>query len=242
MLIVMGIIALLMVLVAPAFTNLKSAGDVTDAAYTVKGMLDTARTYAQANNTYTWIGFYEENTTASTPTNSAPPYLGKGRVLLAIVASKDGTKIYEDTDPVASLPSSRITQIGKLVTIDNIHVTDIGNPSPTPNPTPVPDTLPARPATPYTDGSPLDHFNRINSDSSDTTRFTFATQNYTFYKTIRFNPLGEANINSTYSLKHAAEIGLVQTHGNTTPTSPYTGNVVAIQFTGVGGSIKIYRR
>ncbi|HZS57149.1 MAG TPA: prepilin-type N-terminal cleavage/methylation domain-containing protein [Bryobacteraceae bacterium] len=56
LLIVISIIALLMVLIAPAFTNLKSAGDVTSAAYTIKGVLDTARTYAKANNTYTWLG------------------------------------------------------------------------------------------------------------------------------------------------------------------------------------------
>src|SRR6266567_448737 len=61
MLVVMGIIAILMVLVAPAFTSLKSAGDVTGAAYTVKGALDQARTYAMANNTYTWVGFFEED-------------------------------------------------------------------------------------------------------------------------------------------------------------------------------------
>ena len=56
----MGIIALLMVLVAPAFTSIKSGTDVTSAAYTIKGALDTARTYAKANNTYTWVGFFEE--------------------------------------------------------------------------------------------------------------------------------------------------------------------------------------
>ena len=81
LLIVIGIIALLLVLIAPAFTTLKSAGDVTSAAYTIKGVLDTARTYAKANNTYTWVGFYEENTSAATPTNNTPPYPGKGRVL-----------------------------------------------------------------------------------------------------------------------------------------------------------------
>ena len=48
----MGIIALLMVLVAPAFTTIKSGTDVTSAAYTIKGVLDNARTYAKANNTY----------------------------------------------------------------------------------------------------------------------------------------------------------------------------------------------
>lgn len=46
LLIVVGIIAILMVLIAPAFTSLKSAGDVTNAAYTIKGVLETARTKA----------------------------------------------------------------------------------------------------------------------------------------------------------------------------------------------------
>src|SRR6266545_5474178 len=43
LLVVMGIIAILMVLIAPAFTTIKSAGDVTGAAYTIKGVFDTAR-------------------------------------------------------------------------------------------------------------------------------------------------------------------------------------------------------
>ena len=61
MLIVVGIIGLLLVLIAPAFTTIKGGTDVTSAAYTIKGVLDTARTYAKANNTYTWVGFYEED-------------------------------------------------------------------------------------------------------------------------------------------------------------------------------------
>src|SRR6266480_8137311 len=76
MLVVMGIIAILMVLLAPAFTSIKSAGDVTGAADTVKGVLDQARTYAKANNTYTWVGFYEED--VSTPSTN-PPTPGIGR-------------------------------------------------------------------------------------------------------------------------------------------------------------------
>ena len=138
------------------------------------------------------------------------------------------------------MPSGRITAVGKLVRIEGIHLTDLGNPSPTPNPTPIPDTLLARPYIPYTDGAPFDHFNRISSDSADATLFTFASQNYTFYKTVRFNPRGEANINSTYSLKHLGEIGIKPTHG--TAVDANNPNAVAIQFGGVGGDVKIYRR
>jgi len=41
LLIVVGIVALLMVLIAPAFTYIKGGTDVTSAAYTIKGVLDT---------------------------------------------------------------------------------------------------------------------------------------------------------------------------------------------------------
>ena len=67
LMVVVSIIAILMVLVVPAFTNLKSAGDVTSAAYAIKSVLDTARTYAKANNTYTWVGFFEEDISSTTP-------------------------------------------------------------------------------------------------------------------------------------------------------------------------------
>src|SRR5438477_9063221 len=92
MLVVMGIIAILMVLVAPAFTTIKSGTDATSAAYTIKGILDQARTYAMANNTYTWVGFYEEN--VSNPTSPNPDAPAIGRLIMSIVASKDGTEVY----------------------------------------------------------------------------------------------------------------------------------------------------
>src|SRR5258708_5747555 len=82
LLVVVGIIAVLMVLIAPAFTSLKSGGDVTSAAYTIKGVLDTARTYAKANNTYTWVGFFEENVSNPSSPNSDLPKVG--RIVMSI--------------------------------------------------------------------------------------------------------------------------------------------------------------
>src|SRR5206468_6411776 len=78
LLIVVGIIGLLLVLIAPAFTTIKGGTDVTSAAYTIKGVLDTARTYAKANNTYTWVGF-----TGSIGPNA--PQNISGQVKVAIV-------------------------------------------------------------------------------------------------------------------------------------------------------------
>ena len=50
-----------------------------------------------------------------------------------------------------------------------------------------------------------------------------------------------------YNVKPIVEIGLIQTHGNVVPAPTpsagnYAGNVVAIQITGFGGSVKLYRR
>jgi type II secretory pathway pseudopilin PulG len=250
LMVVIAIIIIVAAFIAPAFTNLKSAGDVTDAAYTIKGVLEQARNYAMANNTYTWVGFYEEATTAATPTNAPPPYPGKGRLLLATVASKDGTTSCQDPNSTTGnripLTASLITQVGKLVRIENIHMTDIGAPaSPTPSPTPGASSLDARSALPYTSpNASLAYQSRINSDDThapdNQTLYPFVAQGYTFYKTIRYNPRGEASINSTYTLRNPAEIGLRPTHGTVVDSN--NPNVIAIQFTGVGGNLKIYRR
>ena len=241
---------MLMVFAVPAFINLKGSSDIATAAETVAGTLAQARTHAIANNTYTWVGFYEEAASATSPTPMRPPYPGKGRLVLAVVRSLDGTPIFDSSDPAAVLPASRIAQVGKLARIENVHITDIGAPpSPTPNPNPLPNSLGARSDLPYTyaAGINADHFNRTSSDSADTTQFWFVAQGYTFYKTVRFTPRGEANLNSTYSLKVVAELGIVPTHGDVAPTPPasgggYTCNIVAIQFSGAGGNFRIYRQ
>src|SRR5436309_4426729 len=130
----MGIIALLMVLVAPAFTSIKSGTDVTSSAYTIKGVLDTARTYAKANNTYTWVGFFEEDVSQPSTT---PATTGPGRVVMSIVASNDGTILY--TIPLggpfaldASPNPTALIQVSKLVKIDNRHLKTFSAPMSTP--------------------------------------------------------------------------------------------------------------
>src|SRR4029450_12625300 len=104
-----------MVVVAPAFTSIKSGTDVTSAAYTVKGVLDTARTYAKANTTSPWVAFFEED--VSQPSTN-PATAGTGRIVMSIVASKDGTPIY-DPNNLAAIDPTKLTQVGKLTKIEN---------------------------------------------------------------------------------------------------------------------------
>ena len=122
LLIVVGIIATLLVLMAPAFTYIKGGTDVTSAAYTIKGVLDTARTYAKANNTYTWVGFFEEDVSSTTPGTA-----GIGRAVMSIVASKDGTNLGADPSSSATgtnnwIDPTLLTQVTKLIKIDNVHL------------------------------------------------------------------------------------------------------------------------
>src|SRR5262249_16773049 len=107
LLIVVGVIGLLLLLITPTFTTIKGGTDVTSAAYTFKGVLDTARTYAKANNTYTWVGFFEENATN-------PGTAGFGRVVISIVASQNGTKIYDPSNLASQNLTTGLTQVGKL--------------------------------------------------------------------------------------------------------------------------------
>jgi len=134
LLVVIGIIILGSALLVPAFTNLKTSGDITNSAYAIVGVLEQGRNYAMANNTYVWVGFYEESPGSTVPTSATPAYPGRGRLVLATVASRDGTKIFENADPIASLPGTRIKQIGKISKIEGLHLTDIGAPPSSPSP------------------------------------------------------------------------------------------------------------
>lgn len=255
MLIVVAIVGLLLVLIAPAFTTIRSGADATSAAYTIKGVLDTARTYAKANNTYTWVGFYEEDASQAS-TNQATP--GNGRIVMSIVASKDGTKVYDSNS--TSIDPTRLIQVGKLVKIDNLHLPLFAIGSGTGDSFETRPQLTCDPVACYN----YSRFGEINAAVPNTAPYTnsqfpfwypvsAASQSqaqYYFQKTLQFSPTGECRINSTYNVRIAIEVGLLQTHGIVVPppiggsgsTLIYAGNVAAVQITGFGGNVKIYRR
>jgi type II secretory pathway pseudopilin PulG len=268
LLIVVGIMAVLLVLLAPAFTTIKSGGDVTSAAYTIKGVLDTARTYAKANNTYTWVGFYEEDVSQPSVIPALDPLCPGcvGRLIMSIVASKDGTNLGADVSSTATgtenfIDATKLSQVNKLVKVDNIHLplftvgsgtgdTFDARPSPTPDPFV---------------GYNASRFGELNAAAPNTapydttngglTKFPFQYPvgspappwQYRFRRTLRFSPTGECRINSTYDMRPIVEVGLLQTHGNVIPTptpgpGQYPGNVAAVQITGLGANTKVYQR
>jgi type II secretory pathway pseudopilin PulG len=243
LLIVVGIIGLLLVLIAPAFTTIKGGTDVTSAAYTIKGVLDTARTYAKANNTYTWVGFYEENVANPASPNSETPAVG--RLVMSIVASKDGTEVYTSvSSPAADMDpnGTRLSQVGKLVKLDNMHLKTFANC--TSNCTGV--SFPTRPPVPG--GSPE---NAKIGDTSppDSLRYfhypptgTDGAAQYRFRKMIQFSPRGECRPqNDNYEMRAVIEVGFQPIRGTDVSTVDDNKDC-AVQLTGFGGSTKIYQR
>jgi prepilin-type N-terminal cleavage/methylation domain-containing protein len=139
LIVVIALISTLMVLVAPALTAIKTASDVTSAAYTIKDALEQARTYAMAHHTYVWIGFYEEP--AGQPsTNPATP--GTGRIVISTIASADGTTVYNPRS-LAAIDPTRVTQFNKLVKVEGTHLATFPDGSGTG------DTFDSRPAAIY---------------------------------------------------------------------------------------------
>jgi hypothetical protein len=220
------------VLIAPAFTTIKGGSDVTSAAYTIKGVLDSARTYAKANNTYTWVGFYEENVANPASPNSDTPAVG--RLVMSIVGSKDGTNVYGSG--TGNIDPTKLLQVGKLTKIDNVHMwTHTDTPSGTGA---TYDTRPNVASTSCIGNS---------SPSDSTTPFQYPvrdpapTAQYTFRKVVQFSPGGEARINNNSNpAQTAVEIGLRGTHG--TSVDMVSPNVVALQVGGLGAAVMIYRK
>jgi len=254
--VVIAIISVLTALLVPAFTNLKGANDLTNAAYTIKGVLEQARTYARVNNTYAWVGFYEENGSIA---STNPPTAGSGRLVLSSIASVDGATVFGSTP--GAMDPTRLMPLAKLVKIDNMHLPLLAIGTGTGA------TFDTRPALQFEPvaGYNYSRFGELNAASPHTAPYTNSqypfqypvgnpapAAQYLFLKTLQFSPRGESRINgNNYDIRRVVEIGLLQTHGSTVPTAAngagtstatYDGNVIAIQVSGFGSTVTLYRR
>jgi len=234
LMLVITIVIIVAAFIAPAFTFIKSAGDVTNAAYTIKGVLEQARTHAMANDTYTWVGFYEEDASKA---STNPATVGPGRVVISTVASRDGTRVY-DPNSLSTIDPTRIYQVNKLIKLEGIHLATFSDGSGTGS------TFNTRPPALYNTARIGD----TTPPAASLSPFQYPVASpspapspqYTFVKAVEFSPRGEARINNTnYTLKTVCEIGIRPTHGTVVDTN--SANVVAVQFRGFGGNFQIYR-
>jgi type II secretory pathway pseudopilin PulG len=242
---VMAVIGILAALVVPMMASLKTANNITKAAADIASGLEKARAYAIANNTYAWAGFYEEDGSQASTVPAAP---GVGRIVLDLVASDDGTCIYNSAAVIAApttaaaLTPGQLEQIAPLVKISNMHLAVYADGS---GAGATFDTRPPIGANP--NGARIGNISTSTGTSppaGSVTTFTYplagATQ-YTFSYAIQFSPRGEARVdNITYPIEPNIEIGIQDTHGDVMDAT--NKNPVAIQVAGIGGNVIVYRK
>lgn len=236
LILVVGIMALLMIVVLPAVNGLKNARNITDAAYSIKDLLELARNHALLNTTYTWVGFFEENGAVA---STNPATAGTGRLVVSCVAAKDGSSVYQQpiVNPVAAMDATKLLQVTKLTRFDNTHLRTFANGAGSGT-----DTFAGRPPIPGT--------NPDNAKIGDTSPpaslrpFQFPVGSvsipaqYTFTKIIQFSPRGECRINNdNFSIRALAEVGLQPIHGAVADDNKRC----AIQINGFGGQVTVYR-
>lgn len=241
LLVVIALAAVLMTLMIPAFTSVNSAGNITKTAAGIVSILEQARAYAMANNTYVYVGIAEVDSSVD---SSAKPQVATGpapygRIAIAVVASKDGTRGYDINNPGNGTAGSwvdnyaggtNLVAISKLQRFENVHLAD---------------SLPGtggmvRPAVPanYILGS---------AQAKSVTPFDWPlgqaldSGQYSFKKVINFDPQGVARIqfaDNADTIEKYMEIGIQQTHGNAVSTG---ANVAAIHHHPITGATRTYR-
>jgi prepilin-type N-terminal cleavage/methylation domain-containing protein len=257
LLIVVGIIALLLVLLAPAFTTIKGGTDVSSTLYGIQGLLENARTYAKANHTYVFVGFAEVD--ASVNPSVSPQVVGNGRVAVAVVASKDGTRHFQylttgqgsdwqSNYADSSKPEYRgghLMAVRKLERFENLHfLVDFGSWPPS-----------QHPGSNMARNQPTGAFYTLgNAGSTSATPFTWplgspldSGYQYRFNKVIMFDPQGIARITGSTNADEIArvmEIDFQPTRGTLVPPLPLNqdvGNQAVIQVAPMSGAVRLYR-
>jgi prepilin-type N-terminal cleavage/methylation domain-containing protein len=104
LLVVMAVLVVMLSLAGPAMNALKGANDVNQAAADLSGLLEQARAYAMANNTFTYVGLYQANQDNAY------------QVKVAVFAAKDGTRDTSDAN---------LQQISRVKTLENAKLTTI---------------------------------------------------------------------------------------------------------------------
>jgi type II secretory pathway pseudopilin PulG len=255
LLVVVAVIVIMTGLAVPAFNAIRGGTDFASEVYNMTGTLDQARAYAVANNTYVLAGIAEVS--AGQDTAASPQVSGTGRIAMAIVAAKNGTRPYQSLFPNGLANWSSIYTTGTnglalfvpvstLMTFQNIHLVDLQPSTGASGGMIRPVVTPSYYDLPSTSGSSSTTFSWPLGASASAAR-------YTFKKVIEFDPQGSARIISSSNpasyppaVPLYMEIGLEACHGtvaNNPPAGqpPTAGQIAAIQVVGITGATHIYR-
>jgi prepilin-type N-terminal cleavage/methylation domain-containing protein len=259
LLVVVAIMGILLSLAIPAFNGIGSATDFTSEVYNIAGTFNQARTYAMANNTYVLAGICEVSASQDPAVN--PQSSGTGRVTMALFASANGVRPYNVSN--SSLQNwavsgygtgSAFVPVGTLLQCPNLDLVDLQNSGSTP---PAPPNGMARPTVAATYDIPnllCGAYNEFGWPKGTMLTGNPAAQYYFGFSAlhpksfvVEFDPQGSAriiNINTLAAIPPYIEIGLQPAHGSFAPAPPASqtsGQIAAIQISGISGAIHIYR-
>jgi prepilin-type N-terminal cleavage/methylation domain-containing protein len=221
-LMVTALITVLMSLVMPAMSSIRGGQNVTRVSSDIATTLEQARSYAMANNTYVFVGFSEVDGIQAE--SARPQQSGSGRLLVAVAASKDGTRGYDLTSPASSWTgAANLSPLGRLQRFDGVHLADV-----VPIPTPGMESVAAsaqlgQVTVPTTFDWPIGSGQKV----------------CTFSRVIQFDPQGSAAIPSGSGLSRWLEVALRPAHGNRLDAA--SPNFAALQLEGVTGAVKLFR-
>jgi prepilin-type N-terminal cleavage/methylation domain-containing protein len=252
---VLLIAGVLIALTVPALDSLKQ--EASKPAYAIGSVFNQARTYAMAQNTYVYVGMVEVDASVSRDADpqvatGASPY---GRVVMAVVASRNGTRgydalLYDGSGTLSGTNSwlgnynagGDLVAINKLQIFENLHLADFGTP-------PQSGAL-ARPQV----SSAADFSYSIgNAACAVQTPFAWplgkalGSGKYLFSKVVQFDPQGVARMQSASNSDQIGrwiEVDLQPSHGNRIPQLPSNqniGNHAVVQINCVTGDLRVYR-
>jgi len=217
LLVVLAIISIMSAVAVTAIASLGKADGFNIAMSSVSLVLERARAYAMANNTYVFVGI-EETDAAQTATDIQQTGGGHiGRVAIQAFASVDGTM---------NLASSNLVSINKLQILNNVDIpASLSQTS---------GALAGRPTTTPDFNMGASSFPVLSNASSITSR------NYTFNKVIAFDSLGVVHVPAATpsSGYQYIEIDVQPTNGNVIPSK--VSNVGVVEIDATTGAVTVY--
>lgn len=233
---VMAIMALLIGLGLPSLQGVNKSGQFNGNISQIAGILDQARTYACAQNTYVWVAFYPLN-----PATSANDYSGD-RLYVGVFASSDGTDPFAAGlagAPPYSIPytvsntATTIRPILKLCSFNQLHLVTQDYFTQTQIPSlPTSLTNPTPPATTPVFALPLNNPAVILSAQP----LPIGGQAPPI-SVIEFTPTGSVEIGSSLVASVGLDFQPVKSAGLMD-----TGNLAALRINGLTGLTAIYRK
>ncbi len=248
MLTVITIIGLLVVAVVPVITSITYGRNVAKAGGDIASLLEQAKSYAMANNTYVYVGFYEADAAQSEGLRPQPH--GTGRLYVGVISTRDGTTGYSAGSwPSDSSTNTNVADITQPHHFEGVHLVDPASFS----------TINTRlPNLDYsTDSSGMPNSAWVLGTASGDGYASAATAvpfnapsrsavtqaACTFLQVVQFTPSGSANIitsvNGTSRQTPFIQFGLVPVRGN--QMNANTVDCVGIQIDGLTGVVRMFR-